>query len=43
MSILLILLHSFSPYISAIALLFKEDIWLRKRVGELGRQGLIVS
>jgi hypothetical protein len=43
MSILLILLYSFSPYISAIALLLKEDIWLKERVGELNRQGLTVS
>jgi hypothetical protein len=43
MSILLILLCSFSPYISAIALLLEEDIWLRERVGELNRQGLTVS
>ena len=28
-SVLLILLRSFGPYISAIMLLLKEDIWLR--------------
>jgi hypothetical protein len=43
MSVLLVLLCSFSPYIFAIALLLKEDIWLRKRVRELGRYGHTVS
>jgi hypothetical protein len=42
-SVLLVLLYSFSPCISAIALLLKEDIWLRKRVRELGRYGYTVS